>query len=444
MASSQSQFRNNYSSLYLQGHETSTKDNGDSPVEIEIDELNEHESMSAFVELIQSLVLNKITPIYDQGQSPTEMPPWMNFLHKKISDIQTNENLKLFLIRAILNTQNVFKPFTKFWYAPLIGFLVNSSLMRDNRMDSFTLDLVVMLLQWNSISPPPTSESKLANRLFECLMKRCYDDNRAILKNNLELLKTMAELWKDSIEVPVAIIYNFVKSLDSKKKVSGIQLLGVALANSLQNYLYPPDLDHLTFFKSVVKCIKEPTKSIHAPSAEVVGMLLKNIENKTIQMNSDDDFQLLIGFLFENLRELDDSMFITCIHKIQLNYQAIAERFVTKLLFLLPSLYGDFKQMCAESVLSAIKTVDEPVFKTKVFNEMLTHRDNSLQLVCLKMIHAVSDKQSDEDLVKLLPSICSFHTHPNTACRAQMLLTLVAIYEKYSFKITDSREVNNL
>jgi hypothetical protein len=73
--------------------------------------------MCAFVELLQSLVIlylfnflnsskhsnmrkyhkvvNKITPIYEKGNLPTDMPLWMSFLHKKIQDSSTNENIKL-------------------------------------------------------------------------------------------------------------------------------------------------------------------------------------------------------------------------------------------------------------------------------------------------------------------------------------------------------------
>ena len=93
-------------------------------VEIELDELNQHKSMAAFVLLIQSLFINKITPIYELGHIPIDMPPWMNFLHKKIYDTYTHENVKLFIIRGMINTQEVFKSYAKFWYAPLINFLV--------------------------------------------------------------------------------------------------------------------------------------------------------------------------------------------------------------------------------------------------------------------------------------------------------------------------------
>ncbi len=124
-------------------------------IEIDLDDLNQHESMLAFIELIESLVKNKITPLYEQDKLPTEMPPWMQFINRKLSDLDTHENVKLFLIRGLINTQNVFKSYAKFWYPPLISFLVNSkTLCADNYIDFFTLDLVVLLLSWHKIGIP--------------------------------------------------------------------------------------------------------------------------------------------------------------------------------------------------------------------------------------------------------------------------------------------------
>ena len=83
-------------------------------IEFDLDELNQHESMITFIELIESLVKNKITPHYENDQLPTEMPPWMQFLSRKITDSDTHENVKLFLIRAIIITQNVIFTFIYF------------------------------------------------------------------------------------------------------------------------------------------------------------------------------------------------------------------------------------------------------------------------------------------------------------------------------------------
>jgi DNA-dependent protein kinase catalytic subunit len=255
----------------------------------------------------------------------------------------------------------------------------------------------------------------------------------------------MTECWKHLIEVPVEILNSFIRSTnDSKKLATGIQLFGLVLANNIDNFLYPTELSSLDFFKSLMINMKDSSKTIHASAAEVVGMLLKNIDIKKQISLDTESFSELIAYLFEILRDLDESMFITCIHRIQINYPCISERFMSKLVFHLPSLYGEFKQMCAESILSSIKVLEDPLFKTKAFMEMISHRESSLQLICLKMIYELLDKQTEEELCRLLPLICEFKNHPNVACRFQMLKTLILIYETNQLKINDSISSNSM
>ena len=403
-------------------------------VEIELDDLNQHESMETLISLFQSLVVNKITPIYDNGHIPSEMPQWMTFIHKKILDIYTNENIKLFLIRAIANTENIFKPYCKLWYSALIGFLVNSCLCRNNEeMDYFTLDLMVLLISWSSIQKPDKSDAKLINRLFTILIKRCYHENKAVLKNNIELIKTMTECWKDMVQVPVEIVNNFLNSKDHRKLSTGIQLFGVVLSNEIENYDYPIEISRQDLFKSLINCIKEPSKLIHAPAAEVVGMLLKRLET-----HDKEYFDDTVSYLFEILCEADKSLFLTSVHRLQLNYPAISERFMNKLVFYLPQLYGDFKKMCAESILSSIRVLQDPLFRSQNFMEMLTHRDTPIQLICLKMVYETLDKLNDEDLNRLMPHLEKFINHSHLSCRYQFVLILISLYEIYQFKVKES------
>ena len=66
-------------------------------IELEQDDLNQHESMCSFIDLLNTLVINKITPIYENGQEPNEMPIWMSFLNNKLNDMTVNENVKFTL-----------------------------------------------------------------------------------------------------------------------------------------------------------------------------------------------------------------------------------------------------------------------------------------------------------------------------------------------------------
>ncbi len=54
------------------------------------------------------------------------------------------------------------------------------------------------------------------------------------------------------------------------------------------------------------------------------------------------------------------------------------------------------------------------------------------------MIHELVEKQSEEELLRLLPTICSFKNHSHVACRYQMLRILISIFENYQFKIANT------
>ncbi len=65
---------------------------------------------------------------------------------------------------------------------------------------------------------------------------------------------------------------------EPRQVTTGIQLFGVILANNVQCFVYPPGLSALDFCKALVTCMKESARSVHALAAEVVGLLLRNID----------------------------------------------------------------------------------------------------------------------------------------------------------------------
>jgi DNA-dependent protein kinase catalytic subunit len=68
--------------------------------------------------------------------------------------------------------------------------------------------------------------------------------------------------------------------------------------------------------------------------------------------------------------------FITCLHLIQEHYPEFSDRFVNKILFLLPNVHGDFRRKCLEIIYSRATEIPNLYveLKAKGFSGMLCHR----------------------------------------------------------------------
>ena len=47
------------------------------------------------------------------------------------------------------------------------------------------------------------SDRGMATRMLEFLMENCHHDTRRVLRNNLDVIKTLVEVWKTRIDVPI-------------------------------------------------------------------------------------------------------------------------------------------------------------------------------------------------------------------------------------------------
>lgn len=97
-----------------------------------MDELNQHECMAALTGLIGHMHRTHITPetdqvaahvgperghVIDRGAdevrssrqetAPAELPPWMKYLHGKLSNPTTPLNVRLFVSKMVVNTEEV-------------------------------------------------------------------------------------------------------------------------------------------------------------------------------------------------------------------------------------------------------------------------------------------------------------------------------------------------
>ena len=80
-----------------------------------------------------------------QDNVPSELPPWMKFLHGKLSNPTTPLNIRLFISKLIVNTEEVFATVAR---APIRRVASVSSRMRHLTLDHLSLvDLIFGIFQ---------------------------------------------------------------------------------------------------------------------------------------------------------------------------------------------------------------------------------------------------------------------------------------------------------
>ena len=57
-----------------------------------------------------------------------------------------------------------------------------------------------------SIHTHMTQDQYLASRLLEYLMEHAHHDNRSVFRNNLEIIKTLMESWRDKLQAPTKLV----------------------------------------------------------------------------------------------------------------------------------------------------------------------------------------------------------------------------------------------
>ena len=127
------------------------------------------------------------------------MPQWMSALHCKLIDGKTHTNIRLFIARLITNRPRVFQPYAKFWLPPLVQLVISGNTCGEG-LHYFVVDVVVTLLMWSGTAV--LEDTYLATRLLQYLMDNCHHDNRAVFRNNLEIIKSLVECWKSHFTFP--------------------------------------------------------------------------------------------------------------------------------------------------------------------------------------------------------------------------------------------------
>ncbi|XP_015230469.1 PREDICTED: DNA-dependent protein kinase catalytic subunit [Cyprinodon variegatus] len=407
----------------------------DGAVDLEMDELNQHECMATMTALIQHMQRSGITPKVEQGMSPNELPPWMKFLHGKLANPATPLNIRLFISKLIINTEEVFRPYAKHWLGPLLQLVVSGN-NGGTGIHFMVVDVVVTVLSWTSLVTPKGNprDEVLANRLLEFLMKNSFHNKRPVFRHNLEIIRTLVECWKDCLHVPYSLIYERFCGTDpnSKDNSVGLQLLGIILANNLPAYEASCGVEYDRYIQSLSNNVSfTQYKEVYSAAAEIIGLVLKSMQESSDQQQ---ELLNLAATKVTNLKKKDlDDKFIICLNKVSKHFPPFMDRFVNHVFNLLPKLHGILKTHCLECLLSRADVIPDIFLwlKTSGFIQMMSHRDEGRQRVCLDIIHKIMARLTPVELQELLGAVTTFVSHPSPVCRERMYEILMWILDNY-------------
>uniref|UniRef100_A0A8B9RNH4 DNA-dependent protein kinase catalytic subunit n=1 Tax=Astyanax mexicanus TaxID=7994 RepID=A0A8B9RNH4_ASTMX len=407
-----------YSSQNPTGHRAIQTDE---TVELEMDELNQHECMATMTALFRHMQRNNITPKVEEGSIPSDLPPWMKFLHGKLANPSTPLNIRLFIAKLIINTEEMFRPYARHWLGPLLQLVVSGNNGGEG-IHFMVVDIVVTVLSWTGVATPKgnTRDEVLANRLIEFLMKNCFHSKRAVFRHNLEIIRTIVECWKDCLHIPYNLIFERFSGTDvnSKDNSVGLQLLGIVLANHLSPYDAACGIDHDRYFQSLASNLSFIRyKEIYSAAAEIIGLTLNYMKDR-------EDVCI---------RCIHDK-FVICLSKVSRHFPPLVSQFVNTAFYLLPKLHGILKTHCLECVLSCADSIPDIFMhlKTKGFVQIMAHRYEARQRVCLDIVHKILAVLKPEELKEFLGTVCAFVSHPSPVCRERMYDILMWIQDNYS------------
>uniref|UniRef100_A0A8C0BSB7 DNA-dependent protein kinase catalytic subunit n=1 Tax=Buteo japonicus TaxID=224669 RepID=A0A8C0BSB7_9AVES len=400
-------------------------------MELEMDELNQHECMASMTTLIKHMQRNQITPKVEEGTVPVDLPLWMKFLHGKLGNPSVPLNIRLFIAKLIVNTEDVFRPYAKQWLGPLLQLVVSGNNGGEG-IHYMVVEIVVTILSWTSVATPKGNikDEILANRLLEFLMRNAFHQKRAVFRHNLEIIKTVIECWKNCLSIPYSLIFEKFSrgDPDTKDNSVGIQLLGIVLANNLPPFDPKCEIDRVRYFQALTSNMGLlKYKEVYAAAAEVLGLALRYIAER-------ENVSELYSVQLKHHQNTQQDKFIQCLNKVVKNFPPLADRFMNAVFFLIPKLHGVMKTCCLEVIMCRAEEVPDLhlQLKSKDFIQIMNHRDDERQRVCLDIVYKMLSKLKPLELKELLPGVTGFISHPSVLCRQRMYDILMWIYDNYS------------
>lgn len=322
-------------------------------------------------------------------------------------------------------------------------------------------------------------------------MKCAIYSKRSILKSNIEIIKLFVEQWRRGYVPDKSLIYDMLSSgqggavskSDISTRITGLQLLGVIIANGFPFFDPVHDVSGNLSSESqlsevLVENLSSSSKDVRNAAAEVIGLILKSKLPSPAEASEDSKMEILdetdssilgssqtVSSLstqtqesqgtqkvrdmprgrLEMLVELkvggmfsrDGALALTCLFKIGTHCPSYISYFVSHIFNILPKVNGELRAMALEMIKWILPDIDELPKRLRLSGaeSLLRYRDDDSQRFLLEIYKYVLRSLNKDDINRVIGILCDvFPTHPNQACRELYYEVLMTLHDNDMYR----------
>ena len=150
---------------------------------------------------------------------------------------QNNQNLKIFILKLLVNNQELFKPFSINWIKPICDFIVSKN-TGGKGFHYFLRDLTTLLILWSESINPVDLQPKLCSKVLNTLVRLAADKSKIIFNINIELIAMLLHKWRTVVTLDKEMLVKMMSVPDSQEgshlwKMTAIQMIALACTFNL-------------------------------------------------------------------------------------------------------------------------------------------------------------------------------------------------------------------
>ncbi|XP_044014082.1 DNA-dependent protein kinase catalytic subunit-like [Aphidius gifuensis] len=386
---------------------------------LEEDDLNNHECMYQICAILKHMIDNKFESIKTK-------PNWLDcFIGSMFSE---HYNVRLFLLKVILNNQQIFKKVAERIIEPIIDIVIK--ILNEGNLNYIVTDCILVLVDWSDIAIPKNTGIQKANALFELFAEKIEagTTTECIVRNNFNILDLLVKAWVDILEVPLALDKKIID-----KPTRGIRIILIILSSNMAGKLIARQ-DVMDFLITYLEKNWRYNEEDVLRSCESIGLFLKASESIDNFGNYKTTIVDKLNTAFGAIRE--PTRLVKCINSVCNAYPIISKYFQEFVLRNHLKLAPLHKAKSMEVFYHMIPSMNDQEILQEMrhlkFNSLLNDKVLHCELICLKIIQRLVTILNAENYIPFAKLASGYSQHDNQEHRQITYQIFINVYKKYS------------